>query len=800
MAHGAPATACSFCSQTVIGRPGAGLPLRLSPRLPGDGRAHVRQRLFPVAKAAPAIRGTANTDDDDMSDRRMRSARNTASTSGRAPHSEKMEFSRGRNAAYRPEKMGKSRAESPDGSWSYAFAASTTKVTTGRTKAENGQSSGPGRPGLSGGMPKGSDPPQRLPPRPRQMGPLAWLQSRLQPGRQQAMSRSDYVRIDFRAPRRQGINPFKPTSWPQLDVNVGTFWGLLVLSLAYVHHSTAGCALPHQRPAVRLAARGVRALLKHCSRMLLSRTASPGAPVAGLRPLKVFRTCACQQAVAQGAPPPDAQAVLCRFALPALLPLITPDLNLTDHEGALLTVGYTVLYAVALVPAGFLADRTDRPRLLAGGLAVWSLLTMAASKVTSFRELLALRIGFAAAQSTQNPICFSLIPELFPKQRTFAMAAYNSAIYMGRALSFAAVIIAGQLGVTHSTSENVGVQLVPLQAVDLSHVSILYTQGDMAAITPIYDYNFQVVFTKLAESSWRTLLFWIGPPGLVIAGLSLLTLAEPRSSNANAVTSLVNAFKPKQKPRIAAEDMVTATQYSRSLTPAEVRAEKRALALQKAEAEEKRKSDLWASVRRLLKSPSFQAVTAAAALNDVGSWALIGFQATFYSRVYEVGPEVYAPALAAILPVGGLLGGVGGGLAGDWLSKNGGRAWLTGGATMLAAPVLAGNLLAPDYKQSLAFLLVGFALSEMWRAPAAIMIRDVSPPNLGSTGSALHLCVRNFTGSLGPLAVAGLEEKVGLQKAMLVVPLMYLLSGVGFFFAEKVLATEKQAQGGRLTR
>ena len=63
----------------------------------------------------------------------------------------------------------------------------------------------------------------------------------------------------------------------------------------------------------------------------------------------------------------------------------------------------------------------------------------------------------------------------------------------------------------------------------------------------------------------------------------------------------------------------------------------------------------------------------------MGSWALIGFQATFYSRVYEVGPEVYAPALAAILPVGGLLGGVGGGLAGDWLSKNGGRAWLTGG-------------------------------------------------------------------------------------------------------------------------
>ena len=146
MAHGVPTIACSLCSQTVIGRPGALLPLRLSPRLPRDGRAHVRQMPLPVAKAADAIRGTASTDDEDLSDRRMRSARNTASTSGRAPHSERVESSRGRNAAYRPEKTGKSRAESPDGSWSYAFAASTTKVTTGRSRTENGQSSGPGEP------------------------------------------------------------------------------------------------------------------------------------------------------------------------------------------------------------------------------------------------------------------------------------------------------------------------------------------------------------------------------------------------------------------------------------------------------------------------------------------------------------------------------------------------------------------------------------------------------------------------------------------------------------------------------
>ena len=43
--------------------------------------------------------------------------------------------------------------------------------------------------------------------------------------------------------------------------------------------------------------------------------------------------------------------------------------------------------------------------------------------------------------------------------------------------------------------------------------------------------------------------------------------------------------------------------------------------------------------------------------------------------------------------------------------------------------------------------------------------------------------------------MAGLEEKVGLQKAMLIVPLMYLLSGIGFIFAERILDSEKRAQG-----
>lgn len=75
---------------------------------------------------------------------------------------------------------------------------------------------------------------------------------------------------------------------------------------------------------------------------------------------------------------------------------------------------------------------------------------------------------------------------------------------------------------------------VPLDAVDLQHVSLLYTQGEMAAVAPIYDYDFRMLTEIVSEASWRQLLFWLGPPGIVIGLLALLTLKEPRNAKAVA--------------------------------------------------------------------------------------------------------------------------------------------------------------------------------------------------------------------------------------------------------------------------
>lgn len=522
---------------------------------------------------------------------------------------------------------------------------------------------------------------------------------------------SSYVPIDFSKSVEK--EPFSEQP-PKQDKgsSIGAIWALIILSFAYLHHSTTG------------------------------------------------------------------------FALPALLPIISSDLHLEDSQGALLTAGYTILYAIALVPMGLLADRVDRPRMLSAGIFGWSMLTLAASKSSGFGELLAARIGFAVAQATQNPICFSLIPEMFPKGRTAAMAVYNSAIYIGRAFSFGALVIAGKLGVpTLIENLDFAYTLVPLDKVDLSLVTIMYTQGDYAAVSPIYSYAQDVgeaVALESAFGAWRQLLTWLGPPGIIIAVLCFLTIDEVRPSNKGF---LGDPFKSSRFLRHRDDTIKQDTKVPKVVTtPTETIPEHPSTTQTLAES--------MSRVKGMVADPAFISLTAAATFNDIGSWALVAWQATFYQRVYEISPDIYAPLLAVVIPVGGLVGGVGAGILGDWLNRIGGRGWITAGANIAAAPFIALSILAPDYKQSFAALLIGFALSEAWRAPAAIAVREVSPSGLGATGSAVHLSIRNVIGGLGPLAIAVLASETSLQKAMLLVPTCYFISGIGFLATEIVLARQ----------
>lgn len=427
------------------------------------------------------------------------------------------------------------------------------------------------------------------------------------------------------------------------------------------------------------------------------------------------------------------------YSIPALLPTIASDTGLTDQQAALLTVGFTLVFAIFQIPFGFLADKMERPKLLSSGIVIWSVITSLASKATSFSDLMLVRLSMAAAQSMQNPISLGMIPELFPNRSTTAMALYNCALYFGRAISFIFALILAKFG----AEGMLGIQTVPLDQFDVETMSLLYMIGDKATVAPLF--NYEIPLLPSDASSWRDLLFWVGVPGMGIAFL-LSLFKDPRN---------------KTHPTLVAPSGISLSQ-------------------------------LWPTIQILLQTPSYRSVTIAASINDIGFWSLISWQAIFYERVFNIPSNVYAPFLAAIIPFGGIVGGVGGGLIADWLTKRKARYLLTVGATCLGAPLIFMSFEAPTYQLSFMYLIFGFCFSECFRASAAIMVRQSSPGNAVSTATAVHLFTRNLVASIGPILVATLEPKIGLQNAMSIIPASFLISAVYFGISEKQLL-ERQA-------
>lgn len=443
------------------------------------------------------------------------------------------------------------------------------------------------------------------------------------------------------------------------------------------------------------------------------------------------------------------------FCVPAILPQIVPDMGLSDTESASLTFGFTLFYALSLIPAGRLADRSKRIELLSASLVVWSASILVASKSTTFGTLLLARLLCAVSQSTMNPVAFSLIPELFPKQRTTAMSFYNIAIYAGRSLSFAAALASFQAET---------LRRIPLDKFDPMSMSMLYIQGDMVVASPIWNYDF--IPTAAFEQSWRNIFSSIGEAGLVLAVVLFFTAFDPRESPEARALGQKRAVAESRNAHFAGGDIA-------------------------------KEKGFISTLGEIVSDKAFQAVTAAGAFNDLGGWALISWQALFYERTYNLDAEQYAPLLALVLPIGGIIGGVGGGLLGDFLSRNypAGRALLTAGATAFSAPVLAASILAPDYQTSTSMLLLAFGLSEAWRAPSAIILREISPPGKASTATAIHLCLRNLIGATGPLLVNWLAytKGMGLQHSLLLVPLMYMFSALTFWKTELLVASRQKA-------
>jgi len=164
-------------------------------------------------------------------------------------------------------------------------------------------------------------------------------------------------------------------------------------------------------------------------------------------------------------------------ALPNILvEPVRNEFHLNDGQLGLFTgLTYGLAFSVAVLPAGWIADRVRRRSFLALALLFWSVLTTAGGWTRNYLQLLLTRAAVGVAESAAAPIVLPMVSDVFPRtRRAFAMGA----LYMA----------------------------VPLGALVASSVG-----GYVAA-----------------GYGWRTAFFVAGLPGLLIAILLITTVQEPK--------------------------------------------------------------------------------------------------------------------------------------------------------------------------------------------------------------------------------------------------------------------------------
>lgn len=162
-----------------------------------------------------------------------------------------------------------------------------------------------------------------------------------------------------------------------------------------------------------------------------------------------------------------------------LLGLVTEqvrsELSLSDTQMSLANgLFFTVFNLVGGLFLSRIIDRGNRTRILAFGIAGWSVATAATGLATDFATLAIARIGVGIGEATAFPAAMSLIPDLFRAQaRGRAVAVFQSSAFIG--------IVGGAIAA-----------------------------GVLAAAI-----------------GWRAMFFWAGGVGVVLALVMLATATEP---------------------------------------------------------------------------------------------------------------------------------------------------------------------------------------------------------------------------------------------------------------------------------
>lgn len=128
-----------------------------------------------------------------------------------------------------------------------------------------------------------------------------------------------------------------------------------------------------------------------------------------------------------------------RQLLSILAKPIQDDLGVTDGQlGRITGLYFALFYCVLAIPVGWLADRTNRVRVLAIACALWSAATSACGFASNYAQLATARMMVGVGEAGGVPPSYAIVSDYFPSDmRGRALGIFNLGPPIGQALGVA---------------------------------------------------------------------------------------------------------------------------------------------------------------------------------------------------------------------------------------------------------------------------------------------------------------------------------------------------------------------------
>jgi MFS family permease len=345
---------------------------------------------------------------------------------------------------------------------------------------------------------------------------------------------------------------------------------------------------------------------------------------------------------------------------------IKHEFNASDTEMGLLTgLAFVLFYATMSVPIARLADRGSRRDILAISMAVWSAMTALCGMSLNFVQLAFARFGVGVGEAGGGPASYSMLADYFsPRRRNSAFGILAAAAPFGILLSmYGGAVIATHYG-------------------------------------------------------WRATFLGLGIPGILLAVVIRLTIAEPLRGRWDA-------------PKKAAAEL---------------------------------------SIRQVMlllwRDPATRTVALASGVTAISGFAAGAWLPSFFIRVHGLSLIEAGLSLGLGGTIGGMLGGIVGGLLADRLSKRH-LSWqlkIAALGTLLSLPAQGLVLLWPqgDYfalgnmRLPVAVMLVplGAFFMAFMQGPSVAAVQNLAAPEIRTQATAAFFFVTSALGmGFGPLSV-----------------------------------------------